>query len=230
MRDPVFGKGTGIQAQRALFQGGTLSNGKLAVEFHKSHGLVLRELIAKVRFETGDDVTCYGGFLMSAPKKEKDSDTHMRHIPTSNFVLEGRQFSECFPTTVGGVFQLGFQVSLHPRCGTTAWEEVIATNGLGYMANTVTKCPLSRSRPNVVVCEAMLGRTIPGVPYPSIMILRAGAGGIDIGQPIISPYEPWKLTKKFQFKCLEEAHYRAAGHVQQLDESESEDSEDNKSM
>ena len=68
----------------------------------------------------------------------------------------------------------------------------------------------------------MLGRTIPGVPYPSVMVLRAGTGGIDIGQPVISPYEPWKLTDKFQFKCVEEAHYKAAGRVQQLDDDANE--------
>ena len=210
----VFGAGTGIQAQRALFHGGTLRNGKLAVEFRQSHGRMLRELIAKVRFEAGDDVSCYGGFLMPAPKKEKDSDTHMRRIPSSNFVLEGLQFSECVPTTLGGVYQLGYHLALHPRCEAPAWQEVITTSGLGYMANTVTKCPLSRTRPNVVVCEAMLGRTIPGVPYPSGMVIRAGTGGIDIGQPVISPaYEHWKLTAKFQFTCVEETHYKAAGRV-----------------
>jgi hypothetical protein len=210
MRDPVFGTGTGIQAQRALLYGGTLANGKVAVEFHPSHGLMLRELIAKVRFDPGDDVTCYGGLLMPAPKKEKDSDTHVPSVP---FVLEGLQFSESFPTTLGGMYELGYHVPLRPRCETPAWEAVIATSGLGYMANTVTKCPLSRNRPNVVVCEAMLGRTIPGIPYPSVMTLRAGATGIDIGQPIISPYEPWQVTKKFQFKCVDEAHYKAAGKV-----------------
>ncbi len=54
---PVRGKG--CQAQNALLRGGTLDNGKVALEIRWSHGVMLRELIAKVRFEHGDDVTCY---------------------------------------------------------------------------------------------------------------------------------------------------------------------------
>jgi hypothetical protein len=211
----VFGTTKGIQAQRALFHGGTLANGKLAVELCPSHGRMLRELVAKVRFEAGDDVCCYGGFVTLAPE-EADSDTHMRHIPSTNYVLDGLPFSKCFPTRLGGVFELGYQVPLHPRCVTPAWEKVIETSGIGYIANTITKCPLGRTRPNVIVCEAMLGRTIPGVPYPSIMTLRASTGGIDVGERIISQYESWKQTKKFEFVCVDEAHYRAAGRVQQL--------------
>ncbi len=59
----------------------------------------------------------------------------------------------------------------------------------------------------------MLGTTIPGVPYPSVLVLRASLGGIDIGEKIISPYESWKLTRKFQFKCIDKEHYEAAGRV-----------------
>jgi hypothetical protein len=220
MRRPVFGVTKGCAAQRALFHG-TLENGKVAVEERWVHGRIVRELIAKVRFEWKADVTCYGGMLAPA-RKEKDTDTHMRHIPQTNHVLEGRPFSECFPVKQGAVFGLGYTVPLRPRCVDPAWDKVIENNGIGYMANTVTRCPLSaRTKTNVVVCEAFLGRNIPGIPYANVMVLRAAKGGIDIGQPIISPYEPWKLKKKFCFKCVEPEHYLASGREQTFsDESD----------
>lgn len=212
-QDPVFGAAKGCQAQRALIHGGTLANGKVAVEVRWTHGRKLRELIAKVRFEPNEDVSCYGGFLQQAPS-ETDRHTHMRHVPLTDYVLEGQPFAGCFPVEEGFTkFTLG--VPLSPRCGDPAWDQVITSNGIGYMANTVTKCPLrSRSRTNVTVCEAQLGRAVPGVPYSSVLVLRASDGGIDIGQPVISPYEPWKLKKTFEFKCADAEHYRAAGHVQ----------------
>ncbi len=101
-----------------------------------------------------------------------------------------------------------------PRCDDPAWAKVISSSGIGYMANTTTQCPLqTRSRANVTVCEAMLGRAIPGVPYPSVSVFRASVGGIDIGEKIISPYESWQLTSKFQFQCIDKDHYEAAGRV-----------------
>jgi hypothetical protein len=215
-RNPLFGTATGCQAQRALFHGGTLQNGKVSVEFRQSHGRMLRELIARVKFKPGADVTCYGGFVAPSTQ-ETDKDTHMRHIPLSNYILAGRPFSNCFPTALGSEFQLGYNVSLQPRCEDPAWTKVIRSNGIGYMSNTVTKCPLRRrARTNVTVCEATLGRHIPGVPYNSIMIIRANSNGIEIGDRIISPYEPWKLKEKFQFVCVDQAHYAAAGRTQRV--------------
>jgi hypothetical protein len=195
-----------------------LANGMVTVEFRQSHGRMLRELIAQTRFEPGADVTCYGGFVKPA-LTETDSDTHMRHIPLTDYVLEGLPFSNCFPTQPGAVFQLGYSVPLQPRCEDTAWTKIIESNGIGYMANTVTKCPLRRrTRTNVIVCEAMLGRIIPGVPYPSVMVLRASDRGINVGDRIISPYEPWKLKEKFRFVCADQAHYEAAGREQPVED------------
>jgi hypothetical protein len=188
----LFGVTKGCRAQHALLHGGTLKNGKVAVDRRCSHGIRLRELVARIRFEVGDVVTCYGGLVKAAPS-ETDSDTHMRHIPLSDHVLDGLTFSNCFPEKVGSVLDHANTVSLQPRCQDPEWEKIIVSNGVGYMANTVTWCPLRvRARANVVV-------------------LRASTGGIDSGESIISPYEPWKLKQKFQFKCMEEAHYKAAG-------------------
>jgi hypothetical protein len=100
-----------------------------------------------------------------------------------------------------------------------AWTRIIVSNGIGYMANTVTKWPLrERTHSNVTVCEASLGRNIPGVPYNSVIVIRANDKGIDIGDRIISPYEPWKLKKKFAFACVDQAHYEAAGREQPLED------------
>jgi hypothetical protein len=223
--NPVVGVTKGCQAQRALFYGGTLDNGKVALVKHLSHGVMLRELVAKMRFEEGDYVTCYGGLLGLAPSEETELDTHMRHIPSTDYVLEGLPFSNCFPQQLGAVCALGYTVPLRPRCDDPAWEQVITSTGIGYMANTVTKCPMrSRARANVTVCEVMLGRAIPGVPYSSVLVLQASAGGIDMEAPIISPYESWKLKRKFQFKCVDEDHYKWAGLplYSVEDESESE--------
>lgn len=216
-QNPVPDKAKGCQAQRALLHGGTLDNGQLSVEVRWSHGRMLRELIAKARFEQGEIVSCYGGFVTPAPL-ETNLHTHMRHIPLTDYVLEGLPFADCFPVKLGAMFKLGYNVALRPRCKNPAWDKVITSSGVGYMANTVTRCPLfTRTRPNVTVSEAMLGRIIPGVPYSSVIVLRASEGGIDIEEPIISPYEPWKLKKKFEFKCVDEEHYKAAGRVQTLD-------------
>ena len=204
----------GIQAQRALWLGGTLENGKVTIEMRRSHGRMLRELIARVRFEPGDDVTCYGGFVVPVPP-QSDEHTHMRNLPSTDFVLEGLPFSTCFPQTGGAVSHLGFQVPLKPSCVDPAWTNIIASNGIGYMANTVTNCPLDRrARPNVVVCEARLGRVIEGVPYDSVIVLRASNNGIDIGDRIISPYEPWHLKKMWSWACVDPLHYAAAGREQ----------------
>ena len=164
---------------------------------------------------------------MAPAPPDSDLHTHMRHIPLTDYVLEGLPFSNCFPKEAGAVFQLGYSVPLQPRCEDPAWTKIILSNGIGYMANTVTKCPLHRrTRTNVIVYEAMLGRVIPGVQYPSVMVMRASDQGIDIGDRIISPYEPWKLKEKFAFTCVDHAHYEAAGKELPLEEED--EVEDNK--
>jgi hypothetical protein len=211
---PVQGAhGAGIDAERAILKGGTLSNGQVEIQFRESHGAVLRELISMFGYKPKEIVTCYGGFLGEAPPKDEDHN-HMRHIPTTNYVLDGEEFSGCFPFEYGGVFTMGRTVAMTPRCDDKAWEEVISGNGIGYMANTATKCPLQhRSRTNVTVHTAILGRRIPGVPYSSVVYLRAGANGIQPREPIISPYEGCQNNKKFRFVCSDAQHYESAGRV-----------------
>jgi hypothetical protein len=209
---PVVGHGTGSVAQRALLSGGTIDNGKIAITWRKSHGVMLRELITLIRFEAGDCVTCYGGFVEPAPG-ESEHHTHMRHIPSSEYVLNGLPFANGFSTQPGAVSGLGYRVCLSPHCGDSQWDRVIATSGAGYMANTVTQCPqYRRGRPNVTVCEAMLGRVVPGVTYSGVLFLRASAGGIDANQPIISPYEAHQSNANFLFKCMDTDHYDVAGY------------------
>jgi hypothetical protein len=210
---PVWGSSNGIQAQRALLNGGTIQNGKVSIQLRMSHGVVIRELIARIRFQPRDDVTCYGGFVEKQPP-EGEEDTHMRRIPLTNYVLNGIAFSGCFPSQSGGVFRVGPGVSLKPQCADPQWEKVIVSCGLGYMANTVTKCPLYRQTiPNVSVCEAALERNIVGVSYASVLVLRACSNGIDIGEPIISPYEGKQSKKKFRFICADPEHYATAGRT-----------------
>ena len=207
------GRADGIQAQRALFAGGTLQNGKVRIEQRTSHGVIIRELVAGTRFEPGADVTCYGGFMERKPP-EKEEHTHMRGIPSSDYVLNGIMFSNCFPTKSGAAFDIGPPVSLTPHCDDARWEEVIASSGIGYMANTVTRCPLHRqTRPNVIKCAAAMHRVIPGVSCDSVMVLRACSKGIDIGEAIISPYEGKKSKDKFQFDCEDPVHWAAAGRI-----------------
>jgi hypothetical protein len=124
-QDPVFGAAKGCQAQRALIHGGTLANGKVAVEVRWTHGRKLRELIAKVRFEPNEDVSCYGGFLQQAPS-ETDRHTHMRHVPLTDYVLEGQPFAGCFPVEEGFT-EFTLRVPLSPRCGDPAWDQIIAS-------------------------------------------------------------------------------------------------------
>ena len=212
---PVHGDAKGCKAQRALLNGGTLANGKVHVKVRMSHGRVLRELVAGKRFEPGEDVTCYGGWLLPAPR-ETDKHTYMRHIPLTDYVLDGLEFSNQFPSEGGAGLRLGYSVALRPTCEDRAWEDVIASTGIGYMANTTTACPQQqRARPNVTICQAMLGRLVTGVPYPSVVVLRASANGIDEGDAIISPYEAYKLTGKFAFKCMDRNHYAMAGRLDQ---------------
>jgi hypothetical protein len=170
----------------------------------------LRELIALKTYKPQAIVTCYGGFLERTPPR-REEHTHMRSIPLTNFVLNGEQFSNCFPFRYGAEFALGRPLGLTPRCETRAWEDVINSTGVGYMANTVTQCPLGRTRPNVTVHAAILGRTIPGVPYSSVLFFRACTHGIEAGQPIISPYEACKSNKNFAFVCSDPMHYHTAG-------------------
>lgn len=209
---PVVGRhGKGIDAERAIMTGGTLSNGQLQVQIRQSHGVRLRALIAMVTYMPNDIVTCYGGFLERAPPKA-EAGTHMRSVPLTSFVLNGEEFSNCFPSHHGAEFDLGRTMSMTPRCVDRAWEDVINSTGVGYMANTVTKCPLQqRAHANVTVHHAILGRRIPGVPYSSVVFFRAGTNGIAPGEPVISPYEACKSNRKFTFKCSDVEHYRTAG-------------------
>ena len=208
---PVVGDhGTGIDAQRAILFGGTLSNGKLQLQKRVSHGVAIRELIAMQDFPHGQIVTCYGGLLELAPTDKKQ--THMRCIPATNYVLNGVEFSKCFPCEHGAELALGVYVSMLPRCQTVGWATVICTTGLGYMANAVTRCPLQgRVCPNVTVHRSTLGREVPGVPYSDVLYFRAALHGIRRGQPVISPYEACRSNPDLQFTCCDPAHYRAAG-------------------
>jgi hypothetical protein len=214
LRNPVSDGGAGIEAQRALLRGGTLLNGKVQVVSHWSHGQELRDLIAGVKFLPLEDVTCYGGQLGLAPPKN-DGHTHMRHVPLSDYVLDGIEFSRTFPvaTTHGVGNKYGFMVPLQPQCVNPVWSDMIASSGIGYMANTHTICPLERrSRNNVTIHAVPLGRNIPDVMYSSVVVLRACSKGIAKGARILSPYEPWKLQEKWKYRCMSAAHYNAAGH------------------
>ena len=107
-------------------------------------------------------------------------------------------------------------MSLTPQCEDQRWEAVIASSGIGYMANTVTRCPLLRqTRPNVVVHEVAMYRVIAGVSYSSVLVLRGASQGIDIGEPIISPYEGYQSKAKFKFHCKDPLHWAAAGRSPQ---------------
>jgi hypothetical protein len=204
-------------AQRALFNAGTLANGKVVVQVRKSHGRYLRQLVAGQDFQVGEDVTCYGGWLTRAPE-ETDEHTHTRRIPSTDYVLDGLEFSNQFPVGSAAGLKLGYMEALLPMCEISAWENTIASTGIGYMSNTTTACPQQqRSRCNVTICHAMLGRLVEGVPYPSVMVLRASAGGISKGECIISPYEAYKIAKKFAFKCVDPDHYATAGRMSEYE-------------
>ena len=140
LNKPVHGDAKGCKAQHALLYGGTLANGKVQVKVRISHGRVLRELVAGQRFEPGEDVTCYGGWLLPAPS-ETEKHTYMSHIPGTDYVLDGLEFSNQFPTEGGAGLKLGYAMGLRPKCEDRVWEHVIATSGIGYMANTTTACP-----------------------------------------------------------------------------------------
>ena len=201
----------GIRAQRALQESGTLANGKVYVTIRESHGTSLRELVAGVRFDPGEAVTLYGG-LLEPGRKETVVDTHARHIPLMDCVLNGKDFANAFPSSERWHFNGGHTVKLKPHCANKHWDKVICTTGIGYMANTVTKCPLYQQlRPNVVVAEMMLGRVIVGVPYTSILVLVAGQAGIEAGDRIISLYEHGSQKEKFKFRCVDPIHYITAG-------------------
>ena len=55
-----------------------------------------------------------------------------------------------------------------------------------------------------------LGRTIPGVPYTTLMVLTTGVNGIKAGEPIVSIYVWACQKKKFQFECRNRWCYAAA--------------------
>ena len=194
--------------------GGTLANGKVSVQVRHSHGRALRELVTEVDFQSGDVVTCYGGFACRAPVDEKDEHTHMRHIPSSDLVLNGLPFANTFPDDHSTTQRLGWMVPLKPRSGDKKWDKVISDTEIGYMANSVTSCPLSnREYPNVTVATGMLGRSITDVAYEDVVYLLASKDGIKKGETVVSPYESRQQTEKFQFKCADVSHYRAAGQL-----------------
>jgi hypothetical protein len=209
---PVKGTGSGVRVQRAIMSGGTLENGKVRVYFRRSHGVTLRELIAMVTFEHHDCVTCYGGFEEPAPASKLDGNNHMRHIPCTRRVLNGLPFADCFPTVPGVMFDLGLDAPLRPRCDNPAWSHMIRTSGIGYMANTVTKCPMRlQPRPNVTIQSRSSYRQIDGVSCGSVLYLECGVRGIAVGDPIVSPYEGWAGNPEFRFECVDQDHYARAG-------------------
>ena len=225
---PTNGTGAGSVAERALFNGGTLMNRKLEVHVLKSHGMYLRELVAAVDFAEGEVVSCYGGWARPAPP-EGAEHTHMRHIALSDYVLDGEEFSNAFPAaqqspSAWGEYDISYSTPMAPCLEDVRWSRVIVGTGIGYMANTVTKCLLHRrQRPNVIVDDAIVGRRIPGVPYSSIVFLKSAQGGIRAREPVISPYEAWKGTKKFTFHCSDRDHHAAAGSVMESSDEEHSD-------
>jgi hypothetical protein len=202
----VLGTGKGSIAQHALKYGGTLANGKVFVRFGRSHGHDLNALIAGVDFFHHDVVTIYGGAACLAPE-EKAEDTHMRHIRLSDYVLNGLAFASAFPKEFSPDGQ-----TMGPRGLNEEWTRLIETSGIGYMANTRTRCPLANQpRANVYVDTCILGRVIPGVPYTDLVMLRATKSGIRKGHPVISLYESSSQTAKFRFECADRQHYLDAG-------------------
>ena len=136
----------------------------------------------------------------------------MRHIPCTKRVLNGLPFADCFPSVPGVMFDLGLDVPLSPRCDNPAWSHMIRTSGIGYMANTVTKCPMRlRPRPNVTIESRTFHRHIDGVSSGSVLYLACGARGIAVGETIVSPYEGCAGNPAFRFKCVDKGHYARAG-------------------
>ena len=205
----MLDRGRGIAAQRALLYGGTLANGMVRLVKRRSHGRDIRELVAGVVFEAGDDVTCYGGMVSKQPSimtaQSKLQQTHVRNIPSSDYVLDGLEFSKCVPDEP---YPVENDKLLFPDCNDKRWTNVLLNTGVGYMANTVTKCPLNpRERPNVVIYEAVLHRSIQGVPYDSVILLRAASRGIAKEEKIISPYEGYKNDPDFHHDCVDDEHH-----------------------
>jgi hypothetical protein len=224
--NPTSGKG--CRAQRALLHGGTILNGKVSVQVRHDHGRAVRELVCLKDVPPLEVVTCYGGFVGLAPA-EKDEHTHMRHIPASGYVMDGDAFSSTMPEGNSAVSKLGVKIPLYPRCDDEKWASVVAGSGIGYMANTVTKCPLQGQKGyNVTVHAYTLGRVVPGVVQSDVLVLQACIHGLKAGDCVISPYESYRQTKKFQFVCADLMHYRAAGatppdHLLDLSASDSAD-------
>ena len=208
--NPVRKRGArGWRAQQLLLGGGTL-DGNLYVAWEKRHGIWLLGLYSTQDIEGNRDVTCYGGVRRPKPAQELDTDTHMRCVPGEDFVMDGKEFAACFQGPRSPLCEFGGLIPVLPRCGSRGWREVIRSSGIGYMANTVTKCPRVLERPNVFTAYVPLGRTIPGVPYTSLMVLRAGVHGIRAGEPIVSVYV-WACQKaKFTFACKDRGCYAAS--------------------
>ena len=223
-KNPTNGKG--CRAQRALLHGGTILNGKVSVQVRHAHGRAVRELVCLEDVPPLGVVTCYGGFVGLAPD-EKDEHTHMRHLPASDYVMDGDAFSSTIPEGNSAASKFGVEIPLFPCCDNEQWAFVVASSGIGYMANTMTKCPLQgQKRYNVTVHAYTLGRVVPGVVQSDVLVLQACSDGLKAGDCVVSPYESYRQTKKFEFVCDDLMHYRAAGatppdHLLGLSESDS---------
>ena len=199
-----------------LLGNGTL-DGDLYVAWEERHGTWLLGLYSKLDIGGKQDVTCYGGVWRPRPAVELDTDTHMRCVPGEDFVMDGKEFAECFQGPRSPLCRLGRLVPVVPHREGSGWAEVISSSGIGYMANTVTKCPRVIERPNVNITHVPLGRTIPGVPYTTLMVLTTGVNGIKAGEPIVSIYVWACQKKKFQFECRDRWCYAAVNKPYPVD-------------
>jgi hypothetical protein len=136
---------------------GTLDNGRVSVRVSSLAAPVpMMGLFANQKFEVGEVVTTYGGQLRSVHDARSESarlHTHTRRIPESDFVRDGKAWSERFRLSFPLKEQLqemkrpaGKRTHLFPTNDHKKKEQdgkaedilntFIRTTGIGYMANT----------------------------------------------------------------------------------------------
>jgi hypothetical protein len=203
MDNPVAPKCHGRPAQQALFNAGTIANGKVYVQLATQCGFKCLGLFSRCKFTKGEVVTLYFGAIVD---HKNASTTHSRsdHIGLGrDRAFDGHPFSGLFRPDPDSV-----TTEYRPASQNALLNTLIENCGAGYFANTSTKRCDSKlnKRTNVLISPIDIIKSGTGVPYGRVLALICGEHDINPDDEIISAYEIGDIHRDLNFYCIDSEH------------------------
>jgi hypothetical protein len=203
MDNPVQPKCHGRPAQQALFNAGTIANGRVYVQLATQCGFEGLGLFSRCKYTRGDVVTLYFGVIVDHNNASK---THSRsdHIGLGrDRAFDGLPCSSLFRPDPDGT-----TTEYRPASPNALLNTLIENCGCGYMANTSSKRCDSKlnKRTNVLISPIDIVLPGTGVPYGRVLALICGKHDINPGDELISAYEIGDIHRDLNFYCIDSEH------------------------